>query len=306
MRLLSTKELQLQEFPSSNVPKYATLSHVWNDEEVIFQDMEKKGFKERNQGFLKLILLQSSDQTLFLWIPSHEPCNQGLLATSPKAFCTHYDCFDWWHVLEKVPRDQFSPYSFLRPVSRRPSMRTFDKYCRETSVETTDGTVHQASLGQNGLQISVLADFGAPGQDETARRNRIIPICFDILAVGPKYRTAILLLLEPDLVYDYIRGFIPNRRGDVRRRVCSEPGSNYLHALPDLSFKRTNITVSQLNTSACKPGSPTFFKFLSSGVTPLASDITVFKADDTVEMPPTVTEFFECSGGIAKVKHRCT
>ncbi|KAF7559180.1 hypothetical protein G7046_g4983 [Stylonectria norvegica] len=39
MRLVNTKTLELQEFTELNVPKYAILSHMWDKEEVSYQDM---------------------------------------------------------------------------------------------------------------------------------------------------------------------------------------------------------------------------------------------------------------------------
>jgi hypothetical protein len=39
MRLLNASKLTLHEFFGTNVPKYAILSHRWEDEEVTFQDL---------------------------------------------------------------------------------------------------------------------------------------------------------------------------------------------------------------------------------------------------------------------------
>lgn len=39
MRLLTSSKLTLHEFFGSKVPKYAILSHRWENEEVTFQDM---------------------------------------------------------------------------------------------------------------------------------------------------------------------------------------------------------------------------------------------------------------------------
>jgi hypothetical protein len=39
MRLLNSSKLTLHEFFGSNIPKYAILSHRWENEEVTFQDM---------------------------------------------------------------------------------------------------------------------------------------------------------------------------------------------------------------------------------------------------------------------------
>ncbi|KUJ13699.1 HET-domain-containing protein [Mollisia scopiformis] len=58
------------------------------------------------KAFIRLeeeILKRSSDQTLFLWTSAHDPYNQGLLATSPRAFCTHYNCFHWMVDAMRIP-----------------------------------------------------------------------------------------------------------------------------------------------------------------------------------------------------------
>jgi hypothetical protein len=53
MRLIDVKTLQLTEFSSVQVPKYAILSHRWDSEEVSFQDMSQpKTFGKR--GFAKI------------------------------------------------------------------------------------------------------------------------------------------------------------------------------------------------------------------------------------------------------------
>lgn len=52
MRLLHTQNLTFKEFIGRNIPKYAILSHTWEDDEVLFEDMSdpthvhKKGFQK--------------------------------------------------------------------------------------------------------------------------------------------------------------------------------------------------------------------------------------------------------------------
>jgi len=52
MRLLHTKTLKLDEFFGTKTPVYAILSHRWEEEEVLFQDLvvgrgrEKKGWNK--------------------------------------------------------------------------------------------------------------------------------------------------------------------------------------------------------------------------------------------------------------------
>ncbi|KAF4637556.1 hypothetical protein G7Y89_g525 [Cudoniella acicularis] len=52
MRLLHTTSLQLEEF-FDQIPEYVILSHRWEEEEVIFKDMDDGGFKHR-KGYGKL------------------------------------------------------------------------------------------------------------------------------------------------------------------------------------------------------------------------------------------------------------
>lgn len=52
MRLLNTTTLELTEFFDKNIPKYAILSHTWEEEEVSFEEFQaatgknKKGYKK--------------------------------------------------------------------------------------------------------------------------------------------------------------------------------------------------------------------------------------------------------------------
>jgi hypothetical protein len=39
MRLLDTHTLKLEEFPDDQIPKYAILSHTWENEEVSYLEM---------------------------------------------------------------------------------------------------------------------------------------------------------------------------------------------------------------------------------------------------------------------------
>ena len=112
------------------------------------------------RAFIRLqeeILKRSSDQTLFLWTRSHDQYNQGLLATTPSAFCTHYDCFRWLLDPMNVPRDQCSPYSLLSSISNRES--SFDSRLNGSSLrDSLIGAEDQpSSFGSHGVEISLLA-----------------------------------------------------------------------------------------------------------------------------------------------------
>jgi hypothetical protein len=54
MRLLHTKTFKLHESVGDDVPLYAILSHRWEDEEVIFSDLEAGKAKKR-RGWEKIV-----------------------------------------------------------------------------------------------------------------------------------------------------------------------------------------------------------------------------------------------------------
>ncbi|KAK1519196.1 hypothetical protein CPAR01_15634 [Colletotrichum paranaense] len=56
MRLLSTKTTKLEVFHLENAPPYAVLSHLWEHDEVLFQDMGDLSRAARRGGFLKIQL----------------------------------------------------------------------------------------------------------------------------------------------------------------------------------------------------------------------------------------------------------
>ncbi|RBA09112.1 hypothetical protein FPRO05_14352, partial [Fusarium proliferatum] len=53
MRLVNTKTIQLEFLADDNVPDYAILSHTWEQEEVLFQDMGHDSAKSK-KGYAKL------------------------------------------------------------------------------------------------------------------------------------------------------------------------------------------------------------------------------------------------------------
>jgi hypothetical protein len=140
------------------------------------------------KAFLRLqeeILKRSSDQTLFLWTPSHEPYNQGLLAASPSAFCTDYDCFPWLTGMGTIPREGFSPYSLFRPSIFAPSSQNFDERRLRNTFrdQAPEYAAPLVSLGPRGLQISLLSDADeiALGTEVQTQRPRTISL--DVFAL---------------------------------------------------------------------------------------------------------------------------
>ncbi|UKZ73057.1 hypothetical protein TrVFT333_000697 [Trichoderma virens FT-333] len=54
MRLINTETLTLSEFLETDIPRYAILSHTWEDQEVTFQDFPHDATRSRKKGFAKL------------------------------------------------------------------------------------------------------------------------------------------------------------------------------------------------------------------------------------------------------------
>lgn len=54
MRLMSSSNLRLRDFPASEIPEYAILSHTWGEDEVLFADIEKGTLKDRKAGYEKI------------------------------------------------------------------------------------------------------------------------------------------------------------------------------------------------------------------------------------------------------------
>lgn len=53
MRLLNTTTLTLEDFEVTEVPRYARLSHVWDEEEVLYHDIINKT-TEGKKGYGKV------------------------------------------------------------------------------------------------------------------------------------------------------------------------------------------------------------------------------------------------------------
>ncbi|KAF7895100.1 hypothetical protein EAF00_006914 [Botryotinia globosa] len=260
-------------------------------------------------AFLRLqqeILKRTPDQTLFLWTASHEPYNQGLLATSASAFCTHYDCFSW-----------------LPPKSGFQSLKKHGDY------HLDDVTEIQPTFGSNGLQLSFFSSNEGEDLlgtytldrversnrgDEFHRRDRLdrltrirgfrrpdhTIICLDVLSWT---KDEIFLALIPEYPSDSLTPEMSiDRMGNFRRPVSTDPESrplvgNFLSARLLPRMTRRTITVSQVDTS--KPGRPRKFRFspiLPSGIR--FSKAFIFQSDTSSSHLSSFSEPFECVGGV--------
>lgn len=123
------------------------------------------------KAFLRLqeeILRRNSDHTLFVWTPEHDPYNQGLLASSSRAFCTHLECFEWMHVEIYSKAYPFDPYAPLlrnsQAFSKKVRIDGTDARIPVSSRDDRDLNLPPPSLGQSGLQISLLSRISDKGK----------------------------------------------------------------------------------------------------------------------------------------------
>jgi hypothetical protein len=260
-------------------------------------------------AFLRLqeqILRQSSDQTLFLWTPSHEPYNLGLLASSPKAFCTHYDCFRWLPGLEAALGNLFDPYNTFEPMSFRPSTRSVDEtFCVRNNYAEKNMHDFPASLGSCGLHISLLLNVGVPYSDVNIEDMSRRLICFDVMVSGLGNSSYICLVLGPDMEFGHAGGFIPDRLGAMRRVHCKDKGSEYTLNCRGFSFERTAITISQVRISTSEPGHPVTFTFHGQETRALVGETMLLRPGSSSNVLSGLTEHLNCSGGVVSIRHSC-
>jgi hypothetical protein len=73
MRLLNSATVKLEEFPDDRIPKYAILSHRWQDDEVSFQDIQSDSATEK-AGYAKLRMYcgqAAKDQFNYIWVDTY-------------------------------------------------------------------------------------------------------------------------------------------------------------------------------------------------------------------------------------------
>jgi hypothetical protein len=262
------------------------------------------------RAFIRLqeeILKRSSDQTLFLWTPSHDRYNQGLLATSPSAFCTHENCFSWLTGPLRVltffgpPKDEHLPYSLLRPTSNRLSSVNY-----QNSGSRSYGVGHPedqpSSFGSYGLEISLLASSDYPSR-VYVENYQPLKVALDVEATYSSNHYVVFISLRTELQVDSTRGFIPNRLGTLRREFCTDADS-----VPQIghhlgSLRRQRLTVSQINDPGC--GQPAHFKFVNREKDFSFRELLVFGPKDSTKVLTTFTESFTCEGGCLILKHGC-
>ena len=212
------------------------------------------------KAFIRLqeeILKKLSDHSIFIWSPQHDTRNFGLLATSPKPFCKHRECYSWIDETITSSAGPFDPYESMRLV--KPSLRqvsalpdgrivTYEPFHDSISREP----ISAPSLGPNGLQISLLADewLGRAPDGPTVWNLLKIPcmVCFDLVYVSPTLRNNILLPLFLDITFD-TESSKHNGRGALSRvpRRPIEPAYDLTYRMQSNSkqFVRQTLSISQ-------------------------------------------------------------
>ena len=93
MRLIDAETINLEEFLDEDIPKYAILSHTWEDQEVTFQDMHAlvtaATLMKRKRGYakIKFACQQARKHGLgYVWV---DTCKYRsiVVATCSHAYC---------------------------------------------------------------------------------------------------------------------------------------------------------------------------------------------------------------------------
>ncbi|KAF2181339.1 HET-domain-containing protein [Zopfia rhizophila CBS 207.26] len=211
------------------------------------------------KAFMRLqeeILRRWNDHSIFIWTPSHESRNFGLLATSPKPFCKHKECFKWLEDTDSIPEESFDPYELLRP-------------CDPCSWSTGNDNGHVRSpgiagqlmnhgdtapiLGPQGLQVSLLWTKNTSTETDLrhlARQN--LAVCLDIFfwnRTSKAHGAKIILPMNVDLSLGF-HSQDTNRRGNFSRISSYFGHGTYRLRQPNSSFKRQSFCISQQNPIA--------------------------------------------------------
>ena len=265
------------------------------------------------KAFLRLqeeILHQSADHTLFIWTPKHDPYNQGLLASSPRPFCTHPECFTWMSLEHRAEQRSFDPYAYLRRVSNNISKQLYkvDEKAGRTGLTPIKGPAHPAStsLGQSGLQISLLSHIREESEESRLLGADHKVLHFDLLVDGIDSRDPVHLGLVRDMKVNFVDGFAPNRLGAWRRYVSSTPGASYFIQSLGLSFERAQITISQAKIPIPYSGPPLTFAFRGQQSEALLSHVLLAEPGGFLRTISRPRKSFPCRGGIVVFQHSCT
>jgi hypothetical protein len=229
----------------------------------------------RYKAFLRLqeeILKLEHDHSLFVWSPKHDDRNQGLLASSPRAFCRDLECISWMLTNHKDSNLDLltDPYSLLNPVEKSPPEVITGQ---NGKISTQSPDIHYSisrsqtvpTIGPQGLHISLLVSENYVHAERYSLEQRIgmrTYICLDLQlrnpVLGPDFN--VILLMVADAVAGYESHHI-SRRGLLCRETWTQDQEHYYGVTsPSSMFYRTMVSISQREPTQM-PSSPVGFLF---------------------------------------------
>jgi hypothetical protein len=119
MRFLQTNDFSLVEYTDDDIPPYAILSHVWGDEEVLYDDVQMDGKSKNKRGFRKLKFCQKQaveDGLEFFWI---DTCCIDRSSSSELSEAVN-SMFDWYRNADKC-------YVYLTDVTSKKQRK--EQFC---------------------------------------------------------------------------------------------------------------------------------------------------------------------------------
>ncbi|KAI0190857.1 HET-domain-containing protein [Astrocystis sublimbata] len=167
MRLLHTSELVLKEFFEPRVPKYAILSHTWEEEEVLFEDIQRPDKGEEKYGSIKVRAaceLAKGQGYEYIWI---DTCciNKTSSAELTEAINSMYRWYEQSDVcyafLGDVDEDKFSlsPPGGLHKARWFTRGWTLQELLAPDYVEFYDSTWHFIGNKKDSPLCSIIADI---------------------------------------------------------------------------------------------------------------------------------------------------
>jgi len=256
------------------------------------------------KAFIRLqeqILKRWNDHSIFAWTPSHEPRNTGLLATSPRPFCKHKECFRWAQDFIDLSAEPFDPYEHILP-SRHSSYLRIDgddivSIAQGLQVDHIGPT---PNLGPRGLQISLLLSENANLNYTENMRPPVeqrVEICLDLdlMATIGRHRARIFLPLAFEIYYGFHSQNLSRRGLFYRVPPILGSGAGYGVKSEQVSFRRQTFCVSQIDpVIRSEEGANFTFKALPASAKLLGSFICVPTQNQTTV---DITSSFHCTGG---------
>ncbi|KAH8796289.1 hypothetical protein BGZ57DRAFT_862967 [Hyaloscypha finlandica] len=264
------------------------------------------------------ILVRWNDQTIFMWTPSHELRNYGLLATSPRSFCRHRECFKWLQDVVDISKVGFIPYDIIKPApSHEPHIAaalpgSLVEYKRVMILSNNED--HSPILGHPGLQVSLLLSGNTRLNfffDEMKFLTACDPaVCLDVVvhawwAAGSGWH--VILPLRFDTAFGFDSEDI-NRRGCLSRvpPIYGEMAA-YRLTCTYPSFRRQTFWVSQQDPIPPSTITTTFtFDPLPPTISFVAKITVPAPTTDPQSAPAAGTEIptsLHCLGGIITFTH---